>query len=62
MNFVARYPDAQTDGEGAQGKEHDPGQNEPHVQSTLAQEQALQMLEIEDRSRSSRHAIQMRIE
>ncbi len=40
---------AQTDGEGAPGKEHDPGQNEPHVQPTLAQEPALQMLESEER-------------
>ena len=51
-----------TDEEGAQGKEHDPGQNEPHVQPTLAQELVLQMLESEDRSRSSRHATQKRIE
>ena len=53
---------ARTDEGGAPGKEHDPRQNEPHVQPTLAQESVLQMLESEDRSRSSQHATQTRIE
>ena len=53
---------AHTGGEGVRSKERDLGQNELHAPQTLAQEQVLQMLECEDRSRSSQPATQMRIE